>query len=1140
MLIVDIYALLTVNLLDFLDLVVVNRARIEDAEDVMRVERAFVQLEALRDLLTVGYADAGGRSELVRTHLAGLRIDNVDRLDGGALGLLDGNHAADLCEGRCLLRAACLEQLFDSRKTLRNIRTCDAAGMEGTHGKLGARLADGLRCDDTDSLALADRSAHCKVDAVAVAANALARAALEYGADLHAGDACLDDLVGIVLVHHLALRNDDYAGLRIADVIDRITAEQTLTQRLDDLVAFLDVLDPDALGRAAVVLADDNVLRNVYQTAGQVTGVRGTKCGIGHALSSAAGRDEVFEGGQTFTEVGLDRDFDGLTGGGSHQASHTCQLTDLVDRASCTGIRHHMNRVVALRLHVVLELCSNLLGGLFPLGYGQTIALLVGDKAALVLAVDLSDLLLGNMDHLVLAFRNKHIGNGYGQSALGGVLVAHRLDGVKHLGGDVEAVNTDALVDDLSEFLLAAGEHDFEVELLGRVRTVYETEILRNALVEDQAARGRVYDSGLGLAAHLLGQTNLDRRMDADNALVISHKSLIDVAEYLAGARLGVAVDGQIVGAEDHILRRDSNRLAVLRLEQVVRGQHQQTGLSLCLCGQRNVNCHLVAVEVGVECGTYQRMQTDGAALNENRLERLNAQTVQGRRTVQHDRVTLDDAFEHVPNLGLCALDHLLGGLDVGGGAVLDQLLHDEGLEQLERHFLRQTALVDLEVRTDDDNRTAGVVNTLAEQVLTEAALLALQHIGQRLECAVVRTGDRAAAAAVVDERVNRFLKHTLLVAHDDIRCAQLKQALQTVVAVDDAAVQVVQVARCEAAAVQLYHRTDLRRDDRNNVHDHPLRAVMRQAERLDDLKALDDAQTLLAGSLAQLCGQLLGQLVEVELCEQLLDGLRAHAGTEIVLVLFAHIAVLGLGEDLLLHERRVARINDNIVGEVQDLLQNARADVEDQTHAGRNALEVPDVRYRRCQLDVAHALAANLGLGDLNAALVADLALEADLLVLAAVALPVLGWAKDTLAEQAVAFRLERAVVNGFGLFNFTVGPFADQVGGRQTDLDGVKRMISHILLRCSFPIHEMIISVRPAYSPRSSKSSPASSPSSTGLSSAKRSVSPSSASLMPKPAAVNSSSAPETACSIGRTYSVSSSSSSLSSMTSMFSSST
>ena len=180
MLIVDIYALLTVNLLNFLDLVVVNGAGIKNAQDVMRIERALVELEALRDLLAVGYADAGRGSELVGTHIAGLRIDNVDGLDGGALGLLDGDHAADLCEGSGLLRAACLEQLLDSRKTLRNIRTCDAAGMEGTHGKLGARLADGLRCDNADSLALADRSAHCQVDAVAVAANALACTALEY------------------------------------------------------------------------------------------------------------------------------------------------------------------------------------------------------------------------------------------------------------------------------------------------------------------------------------------------------------------------------------------------------------------------------------------------------------------------------------------------------------------------------------------------------------------------------------------------------------------------------------------------------------------------------------------------------------------------------------------------------------------------------------------------------------------------------------------------------------------------------------------------------------------------------------------------------------------------------------------------
>ena len=157
----------------------------------------------------------------------------------------------------------------------------------------------------------------------------------------------------------------------------------------------MDLRDPQAIGSAAVDLADDDVLRNIDHAAGQVTGVGGTQGGIGHALSSTARRDEVFEYGQALTEVGLDRDFDGLTGGGRHQAAHTGQLTDLVDRTTRTGIRHHMNRIVTLCLHVVLQLGGNLLGGLLPLCNGQAVTLLIGDKAALVSLVDLRNLFLG-------------------------------------------------------------------------------------------------------------------------------------------------------------------------------------------------------------------------------------------------------------------------------------------------------------------------------------------------------------------------------------------------------------------------------------------------------------------------------------------------------------------------------------------------------------------------------------------------------------------------------------------------------------------------------------------------------------------------------------------------------------------------
>ena len=151
-------------------------------------------------------------------------------------------------------------------------------------------------------------------------------------------------------------------------------------------------------------------------------------------------------------------------------------------------------------------------------------------------------------------------------------------------------------------------------------------------------------------------------------------------------------------------------------------------------------------------------MQLDCTALHQHRVESLNAQTVQGRCTVQQNGVALDHGLQAVPHFGLSALHHLAGGLDVVGNTLLHQILHDKGLEQLQSHFLGQTALIHLQLRADDDNRTTGVVNTLAQQVLTEAALLALQHIGKALQCAVVGAGNRTATTAIIDQGINRFL----------------------------------------------------------------------------------------------------------------------------------------------------------------------------------------------------------------------------------------------------------------------------------------------------------------------------------------------------------------------------------------------
>ena len=90
----------------------------------------------------------------------------------------------------------------------------------------------------------------------------------------------------------------------------------------------------------------------------------------------------------------------------------------------------------------------------------------------------------------------------------------------------------------------------------------------------------------------------------------------------------------------------------------------------------------------------------------------------------------------------------------------------------------------------------------------------------------------------------------------------------------------------------------------------------------------------------------------------------------------------------------------------------------------------------------MAHALTADLGPGDLHAALVTDLVLvlELDPLIFSAVAFPVLGGSEDPFAVQTVPFGLQRAVVDGFRLRDFTVGPREDLLRGSHTDLNGVK----------------------------------------------------------------------------------------------------
>ena len=307
------------------------------------------------------------------------------------------------------------------------------------------------------------------------------------------------------------------------------------------------------------------------------------------------------------------------------------------------------------------------------------------------------------------------------------------------------------------------------------------------------------------------------------------------------------------------------------------------------------MNGHLVAVKVGVECRTDKRMKLNRLAFHEDRLKCLNSETVKCRCAVQHDRMLGNDILKYIPHAVFKPFHHLLRALDIVRGASLDELLHHEGLEEFDRHLLRQAALIDLQFGADNDNGTAGVVHSFSEKILAETAVFALQHIGKGLQGPVAGTGHRPAPPSVVNQRIHGFLEHTLFIAHDDLGRTEFQEPLQTVISVYDSSVEVIEIRCGKTPAVQLYHRAEIRRNYRNCVHHHPLRPVSGLAECFNHFKTLDNPCPLLARGFFQLSAEIGGLLFQVNTLQQLLNRFSAHTDPEIPAVSLSRVLIFPL-----------------------------------------------------------------------------------------------------------------------------------------------------------------------------------------------------------------------------------------------------
>ncbi len=479
-------------------------------------------------------------------------------------------------------------------------------------------------------------------------------------------------------------------------------------------------------------------------------------------------------------------------------------------------------------------------------------------------------------------------------------------------------------------------------------------------MVEENAAHRGLDHFVLQFAVGAVYQgANLDVGIEVYTLFVVGDVHFLRRVEGHAFALHGIAGKvalrlGHVVQTQDHVLRRYRDRRTVRGVQDVVRGQHQDLSFQDSGRAQGQVHRHLVTVKVRVEGRTGQGVQLDSLSLNHLRLEGLDTQAVQRRSTVQKNGVALHDVFQDVPYNGFALVDDLLRRLHRFHDSALDQLANDKGFVELSGHILGKTTFVELQIRTDNDDRTCRIVYTLTQQVLTEAALLAFQAVAQRLQRTVALRLHGAGLAGVVKQAVYRLLQHALFVAQDDLGGLDLQQTLQTVVADDHTAVEVVQVRRSEATTVQGHQGAQFGRDDGNYLDDHPLGLVFQAsvgiAHSFHHLQTLEGfLLALLRGFAACTVAQVVGHGVQVQTLQQHQQRFSAHFGDELVGVVVVQVLVFHgqavQGVEVLLFGQELhvlkgiafvvyglTRLNDDVTLVVNDHVQLLRGDAQEVT----------------------------------------------------------------------------------------------------------------------------------------------------------------------------------------------------------------
>ena len=163
--------------------------------------------------------------------------------------------------------------------------------------------------------------------------------------------------------------------------------------------------------------------------------------------------------------------------------------------------------------------------------------------------------------------------------------------------------------------------------------------------------------------------------MDIYGTPIIGGSDFVGIGKNRIFPRCTLFCPGHVIDAQNDILSRHNTGTAICRGKDIVAGKHQYTGFGLGFYRKGDVNCHLIAIEIRIECFAHQWVQLQGLSFNKDGFKRLNTQPMEGGRTIQQNRILLHHFIQGIPYLGYLLFHHLLSTLNRRNEALLFQFI---------------------------------------------------------------------------------------------------------------------------------------------------------------------------------------------------------------------------------------------------------------------------------------------------------------------------------------------------------------------------------------------------------------------------------------------------------------------------------